>query len=314
MNHPLAPHQPEPHAQAARRGGRPAAPRAAPWRPPWRGLGAALLGFVCLGGAAPVVLAQAGAAEAPPPWAHAPAWPAEPVLLLGEQHDAAEHQRLAARLVQHLAAHRRLAALLLEMAERGRDTAGLPAHSEEAAVRERLAWNERGWPWQAYGPVVMAAVRAGVPVVGANLPRPRMAEVMAQAQWDDAVPAPAHAQLLRDVREGHCDLMPPQRLPAMVRIQIARDATMAQAILAHLRRDAGQVLLLMAGAEHVARDKGVPVHLQRAQPGLPVRSVAMHAGEPAAGLPFDEVWRTAAFERPDPCIGLRERLRPAAPR
>ncbi|MDV7394506.1 ChaN family lipoprotein, partial [Arthrospira platensis SPKY1] len=89
-----------------------------------------------------------------------------PVLVIGEQHDAAEHQRLQAEVVTHLARNDRLLALVLEMADRGRDTEGLPASASPEAVQQRLAWNDAGWPWARYGPVVMAAVQAGVPVYG----------------------------------------------------------------------------------------------------------------------------------------------------
>ena len=47
------------------------------------------------------------------------------VLLLGEQHDAANHQRLQRETVQALASRSQLAALALEMAESGTSTAGL---------------------------------------------------------------------------------------------------------------------------------------------------------------------------------------------
>ena len=97
------------------------------------------------------------------------------MLLLGEQHDAPEHQQLHQRFVQRLAEQGRLAALALEMAEQGVSTAGLPRDAPEAAVRSALRWDEQGWPWPAYGPAVMAAIGAGVPVVGANLPRPQLA-------------------------------------------------------------------------------------------------------------------------------------------
>ena len=66
--------------------------------------------------------------------------------------------------------------LLVEMAEEGRDTSGLDAAASESQVRAALNWDETAWPWSAHGPVVMAAVRAGVPVAGANLPRARMRE------------------------------------------------------------------------------------------------------------------------------------------
>jgi len=116
--------------------------------------------------------------------AHAPALPFGPAetarlaallpadaLLLGEQHDAAEHQQLERRVVDWLAGRGELVALAIEMAEQGRNTVGLPRNAGEAEVRAALAWTDKGWPWANYGPMVMAAVRAGVPVLGANLPR-----------------------------------------------------------------------------------------------------------------------------------------------
>ncbi|MFN3830549.1 MAG: ChaN family lipoprotein, partial [Tepidimonas ignava] len=87
-------------------------------------------------------------------------------LLLGEQHDADAHQALQAAVVQVLAEQGRLAALVLEMAERGQNTRALAPNAPQAAVQAALQWNDRGWPWRRYGPVVMTAVRAGVPVLG----------------------------------------------------------------------------------------------------------------------------------------------------
>ena len=97
-----------------------------------------------------------------------------PVVLLGEQHDADEHQELARLSVARLAQAPGLSALVLEMADDGTNTTGLASSATEAQVRERLRWNNAGWPWQRYGPLVMQAVRLGVPVVGANLPRSAM--------------------------------------------------------------------------------------------------------------------------------------------
>src|SRR3990167_3088699 len=96
-----------------------------------------------------------------------------PLLLVGEQHDAPEHQALQRELVQQLAARRQLSALVLEMSEAGTHTTDLPSQASETQVREALRWSgdQGGWPWSTYAPVVMAAVRAGVPVLGGNLPR-----------------------------------------------------------------------------------------------------------------------------------------------
>ena len=72
-------------------------------------------------------------------------WPAQlesalptDVLLLGEQHDAPDHQRLQRDTVQWLAARGRLAAVVLEMAERGHSTAALARDATEAQVQSAL--------------------------------------------------------------------------------------------------------------------------------------------------------------------------------
>ena len=100
------------------------------------------------------------------------------IILIGEQHDAPDHQALQRAAVTELARRGSLAALAIEMAEQGHSTTGLSTIASEAQVRDALAWAEAGWPWERYGPVVMAAVRAGVPVLGANLPRSAMRTAM----------------------------------------------------------------------------------------------------------------------------------------
>jgi len=79
-------------------------------------------------------------------------------LLLGEQHDAPEHQQLQRQVVQWLADRGQLAAVVLEMAEAGHGTAGLPPDASARQVRAALAWDDARWPWRTYGPVIMAAV------------------------------------------------------------------------------------------------------------------------------------------------------------
>jgi len=263
-------------------------------------------------GFAVAVLAMLGACAQPPsgaePWARDPAWPRAELLLLGEQHDAPEHQRIERRVVEHLAAQRRLAALALEMAERGRSTQGLPRDADEAAVRTALGWDEAGWPWTAYGPVAMAAVRAGVPVFGANLPRASMREAMRDGGLDARLDPALIEKLRTDVRDGHCGLLPESQLPGMARIQIARDLAMAET----LRELAvpGRVVMLVAGQNHADASRGVPRHLRDAPGSITVRLAAGgQPGERDAG--FDETWPTPAVAPVDHCAGLADRLAPA---
>ncbi len=209
------------------------------------------------------------------------------VLLLGEQHDAASHQTQHRHIVASLANRKALAALALEMAPQGRTTAGLAIDASESAVRTALEWNDAAWPWSAYGPSVMAAVRAGVPVVGANLPRERMRAAMSDTGVDASVPAPVLKAQRNAVRSGHCDLLPESQIAPMTRVQLARDRTMAQTVAAAARQ--GQTVVLLAGAAHVDAALGVPLHL----PALLTVRVQRWPAEPTGK---------------DYCAELRERL------
>ena len=180
-------------------------------------------------------------------------------LLLGEQHDADAHQQLERQTVQWLAEQGQMAALVVEMAEQGRSTRGLHTTANEGEVRTALDWPAQGWPWARYGPMVMAAVRAGVPVLGGNLPRAQLRATMGDAALDARLPPAALAEQSEHIRQGHCGALPePQVLP-MTRVQIARDIAMASSVQA--ARQSGRTVLLVAGQNHVERGLGVPVHL-----------------------------------------------------
>ena len=190
-------------------------------------------------------------------------------LLLGEQHDAPRHQQLHLDVIEQLAGRSRLAAVVLEMAEHGGTTERLAADATEEQVRSALGWKPAGWSWAAYGPAVMAAVRAGAPVRGANLPADAMKRAMRDETLDRALPASALLLQQRFIRDGHCGLLPEAQIAPMTRVQIARDRSMAQAIAA--AAVPGKTVVLLAGAGHVDPDVGVPRHLPagfRAKPVL----------------------------------------------
>jgi uncharacterized iron-regulated protein len=218
------------------------------------------------------------------------------VLLLGEQHDAPRHHQWHAQTVTALAGQGRLAALTLEMADAGASTEGLGPAAPEAAVREALAWNEPAWPWAAYGPAVMAAVRAGAVVRGANLPRARMRAAMAETALDAALPAAALARQREAIRAGHCDLLPEAQVAPMTRIQLARDRQMAEVVAASVQP--ARVVVLLAGGGHVDPAIGVPRWLDAS--GLRPEAVA------AVRWPAQPPAR-------DYCADLRRQWAPAAP-
>lgn len=253
--------------------------------------------------------------SAPPPldaaWqAQLERWPAVDALLLGEQHDAAAHQRWQQGTVRWLAEHGRLAALVVEMADAGQGTDGLPPDAGAAQVRAALRWNEDAWPWQRYAPVVMAAVAAGVPVRGGNLPRSRMRAAMQDAALDAHLPPAALALQREAIAEGHCGLLPQDRLMPMVRVQLARDASMAQAVLD--ARQSGRTVLLVAGFGHVRRDLGVPTWLPA---WFTSKTAIAQAGKASSAIESEAnyIHATPALAPQDYCAPLRGRGAGAAP-
>ena len=248
------------------------------------------------------------------------------VMLLGEQHDAAEHQQIHAQVIALLAQRGLLAAVALEMADANLTTAKLHPGSTEQQTKNALKWNDKGWPWAAYGPAVMTAVRAGVPVVGANLPRDAMRASMLDSTLDGQLPGPALKAQQQLIRTGHCNLLPEGQITPMTRIQIARDMKMAET----LKEVAlpGKVVVLLAGSAHVDRLLGVPQHLPAT---LKVKAVHLRAGDTKGGAAvdaagdttggtaggaaaadkadaFDAVWATPALPEKDHCAAFKAQM------
>lgn len=231
-------------------------------------------------------------------------WPASDALLLGEQHDAPEHQRWEADSVRWLAERGRLAALVIEMAEAGTGTDGLPPDANAAQVYAALRWNEAAWPWERYRAVIMAAVAAGVPVRGGNLPRSRMRAAMQDEALDRHLPPAALALQRNAIEEGHCGLLPADRVMPMVRIQLARDASMAQAV--QQARQDGRTVLLAAGWGHVRRDLGVPTWLPA---NFNAKVAIAQAGQARTAIESEAnyIHPTPALAPRDHCAELRAR-------
>ena len=112
---------------------------------------------------------------------------------------------------------------------------------------------------------------------------------------------PVREALAVQIRESHCNLLPESQLPAMLAVQQQRDRRMAEAMLA-----APQPSLLFAGAFHVRRDLGVPLHLADlgGAAGTQVLILA-EVGETVSAASADYVWYTPATPAQDHCAKLR---------
>ena len=266
--------------------------------------------FACLLQLA-LLLASPAQAQPLPPAPHSEALPPywqqirpTDALLLGEQHDAPQHQDIQTQVVAWLAGQGLLAALTLEMAKQGGSTQGLSAQASAAQVQTALDWDERAWPWAAYGPAIMAAVRQGVPVFGANLSSADLRAAMQDRSLDQTLNETALSTQQQRIRDGHCQLLPESQIAPMTRMQIARDRAMAQTIGRVAL--AGRTVVLLAGHGHVVRSLGVPQHLPAS---LTVSSVQLLAGTAqegsAAGADFDQVWPTGPIPQRDYCAEFK---------
>ncbi len=229
------------------------------------------------------------------------------VVLLGEQHDAKEHQQIHSQVIALLAERGLLAAVALEMADVGVTTAGLHPSSTEQQTKSALKWNDKGWPWEAYGPAVMTAVRAGVPVLGGNLPREEMRPKMQDGALDGQLPGPALKAQQQLIRIGHCNLLPESQITPMTRIQIAKDISMANTLVKAALP--GKVVVLLSGSGHTDRLLGVPQHLPA---NLKVKAVRLRAGDAAIdekAEAFDAVWQTPALPEKDYCAEFKAQMR-----
>ena len=171
------------------------------------------------------------------------------VVLLGEQHDNADHHRLQAGVVEDLVASQRLPAVAFEQLDLERQAAidrvltqrsrgdGLPTHERATAVSDAVAWDKSGWPpFESYRPVFEAALAANLPVRAANLSRERLREFPPGADagaGPDLVPLPAQQResMAAEISESHCGYADSQMVAAMVEAQRRRDAAMAAAVV-----------------------------------------------------------------------------------
>lgn len=234
-----------------------------------------------------------------------------PRVLVGEQHDNPDHHALQLWLSRELAAQRPQGSLLLEMLNPDQQARVEQVQAEVRAGRAprdtiaALAW-QPGWDWGLYGALVQYQLRQPYPLLAANLDRAEIMQIYRARPTlqGTASAAPAVQEKLQaDIRESHCGLLPDSQIPAMLAVQQQRDRRMAERLLA-----APQPAMLLAGAFHMRKDLGVPLHLADlgAGEGNLVLILAEVGKQPAADS-ADYVWYTAANTPEDHCARLRKK-------
>jgi uncharacterized iron-regulated protein len=256
-------------------------------------------------------------------------------VLLGEKHDNPDHHRLQAWLLHALIAAGRRPAVGFEMftvADASALAEQLAAHPGDAVgLAEAVNWQRSGWPdWAMYRAIAETALQASLPIVATNLSPTTVralgqggaealdATLAARLGLDRPLAADTQTAMAEEIREAHCGYASEQQINAMILVQRARDAQMAESLAA-----AGQQYgaVLIAGAGHVRRDYGIPTYLAIKVPSASVISVAFlevsqDLVEPTAyatrfdrpTLPFDYVWFTPRVDDQDPCAAFEKPL------
>jgi len=249
-------------------------------------------------------------------------------VLLGERHDNPDHHMLQAEVLRSLIAIGGRPAVGFEML--GLDDARAVANylatapNDAAGLGRAVNWNERGWPdWAIYQPIADVALRAKLRIVPTNLPLSTATKMtghglaalepgmVRELGLDRPPPEAVFERMAADIRDAHCGYAPEEIVKPMVDVQRARDAQMAESLIAAGDPDGA---ILVAGAGHVRNDYGIPVYLSAKAPAKQVVSIVFVEVDkqktepqsyalpyPDGRFPFDYVWFTPRLDDEDPC-------------
>lgn len=259
-------------------------------------------------------------------------------VLLGEQHDNPYHHLLQARTIQLLLASGVRPTVAFEMLASDRagtikDCLAPPICSVEE-FRYAVEWDASGWPaWELYKPIFKTVMGARLPIVAADIPPTAMRLMVSsgtdraaeRAEWigwlglERAMDPEERQELTAEIRESHCNLLPEELIPGMVRGQRARDAHLAT-MLERASAGGEATVVLIAGFGHTRTDRGVPTYFVDPTAKESTLSIAFveakdkyqsprdYARRFDGDLPFDILWFTERVKREDPCKTNRERL------
>jgi uncharacterized iron-regulated protein len=267
------------------------------------------------------------------------------IILLGEVHDNGEHHKVRAEIVRQVSAalarddgEIKRAPLVFEHIRTDQQT-GLDQFQAFNAEARRLgtpsdlfrflSWEKSGWPDQKlFTPLFEAAIAAKSPIVAGDPSKTAIRAVarsglgsldtdtLKALRLDGALPPPLQDALLTELAEGHCGMMPKEKLAPMADAQRYHDAHLASATLAAVAEHGTAIVL--TGNGHVRADRGVPLYLSKMVPDKLVVTVVFAETtdgkiDPNAYAPKAPDGKAAAnyvvftprATRADPCDAMR---------
>lgn len=246
------------------------------------------------------------------------------VVILGEIHDDPACHSIQTEIIRKLTSAGQSPALYFEMLTDREEVAyenflrtwaGDPGDSsvtKDAARREILTWEKRGWPvWDAYAPIFRLADQNGLPVrhgdpspeLMRNIKRfgllaiPKQMRIRLFDGFKEGEIGELSDRLSQAIADAHQGQSNPSGYAGLIQAQMTRDAYMALRL-----SQAEHPAVLIAGVEHARKDHGVPFHLGRRVPHLNVISIALCGALPPdqastdRTAPFDFYWAADSTE------------------
>lgn len=222
------------------------------------------------------------------------------IILLGEVHDNGEHHKVRAEIVRQVSA---------AIAADGGDIKRVPLVFEHIRTDQQtgldqfrafnsearrlgtptdlfrfLSWEKSGWPDQKlFTPLFEAAIAAKAPIIAGDPSKTAIravaktglgtldSDTLKALRLDGALASPLQDALLDELYDGHCGMLPKDKLAPIANAQRYHDAHLAAATLA-AAAEYGTAILL-TGNGHVRADRGVPLYLSQMVPDKQVVTV-----------------------------------------
>ncbi|MDH5446234.1 MAG: ChaN family lipoprotein [Gammaproteobacteria bacterium] len=252
-------------------------------------------------------------------------------ILLGERHDNLIHHRYQSWVIEQLSNANKKTGVAFEMinVQQGQ----LLARHKVRTVDEMIGLlNQFKTHWyyeQRYRNLFAATLQAGFPVIPANLSRKQLRQL--STKGENGLPK-AYRKMLeqvplsslqtqsleKEIMASHCNMLSNKIASKLVLSQRIRDAVMAHG----LSKIHSPVKVLIAGAGHVRKDRGVPLYLMKYKPQARVLSLGFTEVEnsshkiadytrrwAAEELPFDYVWFTPQVKRKDLCAEFARQMK-----
>ena len=244
-------------------------------------------------------------------------------ILVGEKHDNPDHHIIEQKVLDSILSRKTVPVVFEMLNEQHIDGIKKLSRDETlSSVKKKLSWGPKDWKWDDYGSLFLSVVLSESELVAGNISKSismkiymgeaGLLEEESRFESMSAPTADQKARIMDDIYESHCEMMERTKLKPMQTIQLAKDASMASAMVTN-NPDTGAVLI--AGGFHTRKDISVPVHLKSLDPDgsqvvlriIEIDPDMKQASEYEDMLQVsDYIWFTPVFTMKDYCEDMKK--------